>query len=654
MKILLNPIISNHKSYAKKQLEKSYNNNNENTKNIELSDYKHFQFNISFGNKKFVSTTNLKLVKDLENLRLEKKFLLKEVVEDSVVDAKNKLQKYKDWYDYTSARYSEKIKAEAERYARRAGEEAQKKYHEAHGKVYRFFCGDGSDEYQTAYDQEMYSRFYTELDVIHNIGSNKNLYEAIVNGSNQNEKQKECRIQEIDKSIQVIQKLINYQGLQDSVNQMLASHGGINDRIAGYEKEKAEIKSKFIDLLAKSKEDESIEVPAAVILYGPTGTGKTTFTLGVQEQSKDYATVIKVPTASPQSVMRLIREYMEIAKKRYTEENKRTILLMDDVEKYFAIKEQDAKILGIDLDDMDKSMLEAYGNNYGMISDFKQLLDTISKVPNEEDIGGTRAATSIFITTNYPHLIHPDILSREGKATKIAIGLASNENLAKVMKHHFKNLESVAETFRSLKGNPEGENFLDSVSGITEKGRDVLKQMLIDGTIDQIKVDYMNMPYNKLTQGLGPDTKKGAFSNDKIHKMSKDAFYDYLEQANDGGDFRDSFFKIFCNTKRDISPERLKKFNLIDRMIKDAPIDIETLESLLYQRDMGMLSPKKENLLSYHLNKIKTELNSLREYEIAEGLNEEQKARKFELESLENKINGTADNYTKNSSNDFE
>ena len=644
MKVLLNPlkcvdtnanVKSKRVSNVKLENINSFNQISHNYDNA----IKNYQINnINFKNRSYVSETNQRLLKELENLRLEKKSLLEKVTDTVVQDAKAKLEKLKDWFDSESYYSGDNIKSRAVELAKKAGEQAKAAYREQHGSVYRFFAGNGKKQYDAAYDMTMNTYYWDDYYIVNDIKNKKSLYEAIVNNSNKTEEQKKKRLEEIEVSIRTTQQLINYQGLQDSVNNMLASHGGVNDRIAGYEKEKEEIKAKFIDLLAKSKDDESIEVPGAIILYGPTGTGKTTFLKGIQEQSKEYATVIKVPSMSTQGLMKTIVHHLEDARQRYNREGKRTILLMDDVEKYFAIKEQDAKILGVELDDFDKSMLQAYGNNYGFISEFKQLLDTIAKVPDKADSSVTKAATTIFVTTNYPHLIHPDLLSREGKATKIAIGLASDENLAKVMRHHFKNMESVAETIRSLKDKPDGESFLNSIAGVTEKGRTTLKQMLKDGTIDQINVDYMNMPYKNLTSKMGPNVKEGAYSNDTIYQMIKGAFLDYLEQANEGGDFKDSFFKIYRNTKRDISPERLKKFNLIDRMIKGTEIDVETLEELLNQRDMGLLSKKKENLLQYHLIKIQSELQSLRDYETAGEISEEQILRKKELEILENKI----------------
>ena len=131
-------------------------------------------------------------------------------------------------------------------------------------------------------------------------------------------------------------------------------------------------------------------------------------------------------------------------------------MLIDDAEKIFAINEQDAPLLGITLDNMDRSMLEKYGNNYDLISEFKQFLDSISKKPIKDKNNGTdatdpRSATTVFITTNYPHLIHPDILSREGKATKISVGVPKNKDLVEVLSFYFKKMEETAQALRALK-----------------------------------------------------------------------------------------------------------------------------------------------------------------------------------------------------------
>ena len=139
---------------------------------------------------------------------------------------------------------------------------------------------------------------------------------------------------------------------------------------------------------------------------------------------------------------------------------------------------------------------------------------------------------------------------------------------------------------------------------------------------------------------MNPSISAGAYSNDCIRVICQNATFDYLEKNPSKEDFRDSFYHEYRNTKRDINPERLKKFNLIDRMIRDTEIDTGTLEELIRQRNMGILSPKKADLIKYHMTKIQTELESLREREMAAPLNEREEARKAELEKLNDLIEG--------------
>ncbi len=318
-------------------------------------------------------------------------------------------------------------------------------------------------------------------------------------------------------------------------------------------------------------------------------------------------------------------------------------MLIDDAEKIFAINEQDAPLLGITLDNMDRSMLEKYGNNYDLISEFKQFLDSISKKPIKDKNNGTdatdpRSATTVFITTNYPHLIHPDILSREGKATKISVGVPKNKDLVEVLSFYFKKMEETAQALRALKDRPDYEDFINGLTDVTPKGKENLKNLIKTGDIEYLKIDYHHMPYKLLAERMNPNMEEGAYSNDDIRVICQNAFYDYLEKNPAEDDFKTSFYKIFASTKRGINPARLKKFNMIDKMIKDDIVDIESLEELLKQRDLGLLSEKQKNVLQYHITRIETELKSLLEREKATELTEEEQSKKAELMKLKEKI----------------
>lgn len=66
----------------------------------------------------------------------------------------------------------------------------------------------------------------------------------------------------------------------------------------------------------------------------------------------------------------------------------------------------------------------------------KSLLDRISEVPDMQN--NTKSASTLFITTNYPHLIDQDLMKRKGKFMPIAVRPAADANLLAVIQHYFK------------------------------------------------------------------------------------------------------------------------------------------------------------------------------------------------------------------------
>lgn len=646
MKIFFNPSISNLKTRTLKTITKPETPVDTEKQGSELPSFAQIGQNLAQINfRGFKNPLNEKYLKEIANLKLERDSLISKTADSVVQDAKNKLRRLANWNDASERQWAEKC-------AKEAGEAAKQKHIAGHNGVWQFFHGNGTKQYCDAYDAKMDSCYWNPHFEIEDIKYKKKTYDDIVRLANESEELKQARLKEIDILIERTQKLINYQGLQDEVNQMLSARGGIEDRIAGYEDEKNEINAKFVQLLAKSKDDASTKVPACVLLYGPTGTGKTTFLHGIMEQSRDYAHIVDMSSfKTAGSFKQLLNNELENANNRYIDEKKRTIILLNDAEDIFTISEKEAEILGVKLDGQDETIMESSHDSFKNVSNFKQLLDTVSEIPDSNQKGG-RHATTFFITTNYPHLIHPDLLSREGKMTKIAIGLAKDNNLVEVLKFYFKNMESVAERLRALKDNPDYESYLNGLAGITDKGRENLKKIIETGEIEHLHVDYNHMPYEQLAKAMNPSTKIGAYSNDRIRVICQEAFLDYLEKNPAEDDYKTSFYRSYRNTKRDINPERLKKFNLIDRMIKDEKIEIETLEELLEQRNLGLLSEKQANLLEYHINKINIELESLNERETHIGLTqEEQETKKALLAKKE-----TIDNYSigDSTADDFE
>ena len=639
MQVTLNPSsMIQQKRSAIMQKKAEYKTSVERSKqNFQLPGYNQVDRNFQKFNIRrpaFGSAANEKLLQEIVQLERELASLVKETADAAVQASKARISKVNSWDDVATRKVAESI-------AEKAGSQAKKEHVNRHNSVLRWLWhGQGDVEYNEAYYSKMEQHYHAPKREIERLEENLHVDRKVVELADANEAQKAMRRQEINAAIARNRRLISYQGLQDSVNDMLAAKGGVNSRIAGYQDVKDEIGTKFVQKLAKSKTDSATDVPGCVILYGPTGTGKTTLLNGIADQSKEHADVVDISALQGRPrFFENLRPILDDAKDRYTNTGKRTILLLNDAEQLLSINKSDAPGLGIKLDENDANMLEAYGNNTGNVATFKSMLDDIAQVPaKSEPKTSNKSAATFFVTTNYPHLIHPDILSREGKATKIAVGLASGHNLAEVLRFYFEKMNKVADTIKGLKHTPDHGEAIDGLAGITDKARANLKQMIATGTVDKLNVDHENMPYAQIAKGLNPSETQGAYSNDRLRVISQDAFKDYLEGNPVEDDYRSSFFRVMRNTRRDINPARMQKFNLIDQMIKDKPIDTNTLEELLLQRGMGLMAEKDANILKYHTAKIKAELNSLKEQEAKGTLSEAQIKRKLELEELKSKI----------------
>lgn len=632
MKVLFNPQVSNQKASKKNVIAKTENPINTTEVEHKLPSFQElgiYANKISFGAK--VSVTNQQLMDKIKNLEIEKQALLSQKLSQEVKNAIEKLRKIKEWNPSA-------VRKEAEEWAEYYAKQAKKAYVGDHGSFWQFFNGDGSKQYSSRYNSEMKTRYYDKCDEIAELKKQESSYKAIVELSTQSEAQKQERLTVIEELIASTKKLIDYQSLQDDINEMLSAKGGLGDRIAGYEEEKDMINTLFVDLLAKSKIDPTTEVPGSIMLYGPTGTGKTTFLQGIVAQSKDYAHAVDISAFKRSAGFNaILQRELDAATNRYNNEKKRTIIILNDAEDIFTISEAEAGILGVELDEQDKTVINSSSNSFKNVSNFKQLLDTVSKIPSKDFEGGRHAAT-IFITTNYPHLIHPDLLTREGKITKLPIGLASDKNLEEVLKFYFKKMDDVAEKLKASKDNPNYEKAIDSIAGITQKGKENLKKMIKDGSIDKLHVDWKHMPYDKMVPKMNPNSVEGAYSNDGIRMLCQKAFLSYLEQDPSVSDYRVNFFRIFKEQKRDINPQRLAKFEKILSLVQDRKVDITNIDNLLEARDMGLISEHEESIIMYHLELTKHELENLEDKEVKIGLNETEKARKQELIEMKRKL----------------
>ena len=188
--------------------------------------------------------------------------------------------------------------------------------------------------------------------------------------------------------------------------------GNLDDRIAGYEAEKQIIRSLYIEPVAMEKADMEAKVPNAIMLYGPIGTGKTTFVKAVADETG--AKLIEINPDS-RDFTKVIANELNNAKTRYNNEKKRTIIVINEIEE----------------------LLENTKTNKKNIRAMKTWLDNCALLP-DDDISNA-SATTFFFTTNHPLDISDEILLREEKIAKsINLEPAAEDNIKAIIEFYIK------------------------------------------------------------------------------------------------------------------------------------------------------------------------------------------------------------------------
>ena len=441
-------------------------------------------------------------------------------------------------------------------------------------------------------------------------------------------------------------RLKGIQGIKDAIESMNNARGGLKDRIAGYDYEKDEITRTFIDSLAESQINPEITVPSSVMLYGASGTGKTTFLKGIAHQAKEegYAHVVEMPAveSSDEFKTELKREFSK-AKTRYLElgdddkpKRIRTILLMNDAEKYFGMSyEQAKKVYGDLIDEADEDRLKHINHDTNIIDDFKSILDSCSGIPQDrEDKALSNSAVTIFITTNYPHLIDRDLIRKFDAI--IPVNPAKNENLEEVMKHYFKKCSDVINEVKKASGNPQfNARDLKFLNGyLNQKSINTLVKMAQDGTLNNLSIDWENIPYNKIAKDFNPSKSKGAFDNMQLRDLAIAALNDYIEDPE--REYTAHYYVRLFNEPRKLDPVRYKHFvdifNTLAPLNKQEDVDIAIVKQrekalLTGLEKAGMLSDKDRKRLEYIRTQEQQEINYLEYKEKKDSLSEEEKNR---------------------------
>ena len=267
-----------------------------------------------------------------------------------------------------------------------------------------------------------------------------------------------------------------------------------------------------------------------------------------------------------------LREQMQVSKTNYLLNGERTIIFIDNIEKYIG-----------------KNCSEN-------IASMKSIADYCSKSPISHS--DSNAALSIISFTDKPDLIDSELLFRPEKIYSVAFAPLKTEGIKNLLE---KETELKEKFFSSLKKMPEDELRKQDLPYLSWKN---LQRLKANSNIYSLTTDSSNIPFETIAYFASPKEELGAFTCKQLQDIVQDASFKYI--ANTHKSFATILIEQIAKAKRQISPEKLKEEIKLKNFIelkkdKTAIKEITKTQNLLKMLKLGFLNKEQKNELAERL-----------------------------------------------------
>ena len=233
------------------------------------------------------------------------------------------------------------------------------------------------------------------------------------------------------------------------------------DRIAGYDSEKAILSSEFIQALGLEKIGQEVFIPNGILFFGPTGNGKTTFSKAFAEQAQ--CNLIEVDSLDEDDFIKDLSKALKESKSNYDKHNIRSIILIDEFEKYGLSGEK--------------------GGNKQLIANLKSIMQSCSD----------KYKATLFLTTNNPLDIDPILLVDSRVPVRVYLDPPDKMNAERVFEYYIKdkttnniNLNSVVnELFENQGDGAYSNSRIKTIVETCYKEAVAAKRLLTEGDLMQ-------------------------------------------------------------------------------------------------------------------------------------------------------------------------
>lgn len=341
----------------------------------------------------------------------------------------------------------------------------------------------------------------------------------------------------------------------------------------GYLKEKKYIANTLLYPLKSKDTYNAVAVPPIFLIHASDDIVKNNIRNEVVKDLSPHCKMVYWDARiKSEDFLKELREQMQASKNNYLRNGKRTIIFIDNIEKYIG-----------------KNCSEN-------IASMKSIADYCSKSPISHS--DSNAALSIISFTDKPDLIDSELLFRPEKVYSIAFAPLKTEGIKNLLE---KETELKEKFFSSLKKMPEDELRKQDLPYLSWKN---LQRLKANSNIYSLTTDSSNIPFETIAYFASPKEELGAFTCKQLQDIVQDASFKYI--ANTHKSFATILIEQIAKAKRQISPEKLKEEiklkNLIElKKDKTAIKEIAKTQNLLKMLKLGFLNKEQKNELAERL-----------------------------------------------------
>ena len=274
---------------------------------------------------------------------------------------------------------------------------------------------------------------------------------------------------------------------------------------------------------------------------------------------------------TPENFGTKLPEILKQSKTNYLKTGKRSVLVLDNLENYIS------------------------KNNYQNVMYIKSIADYCSRIPLKSS--DDNAALTILSFSDNPLLIDEEIIYRPEKTYSVAFAPMQSREIQSVLKKEVTKQEKFLSSLKDM------SEFDLKFANLPFPAWKTLQTLKVNGKMSGLTTGFDYIPFETLAFFAAPNEQLGAFSYEQLQNIVKNTGFKYLE--NPQNKFSSILAQQIANTKREISPEKLRKEidlkNSIEFKKKKSEEEITRINSLLKVMKLGLATKEQKTELAQSL-----------------------------------------------------